>query len=72
MSSILDARERATLKGAHYARNNWIGCDTAAAHWLHSGEESAVICVAVLGAMTAESAFVRGYQAERAKGRRGP
>lgn len=72
MPSTTDARETAGLKGAHYARNNWQGCDTAAAHWLHSGEESAVICVTVLGSMTAESAFVRAYQAERAKGRRGP
>lgn len=72
MSSILDARERAALKGAHYARNNWSGCDTAAAHWLNSGEESAAICVTVLGAMTAESAFNRGFQAERSAGRRGP
>lgn len=67
MPNITDARETATIKGAHYARNNWSGCDTAAAHWLHSGEESAVTCVAVLGAMTAESAFVRGFQAERAR-----
>jgi len=62
----------AALKGAHYARNNWSGCDSAAAHWLHSGDDSAADCVAKLGALAAESAFNRGFQAERVKGRRGP
>jgi hypothetical protein len=66
------ARDIATSKGAHYARDSWSGCDSAAAHWLNSGEESAAECVTKLGALTAEAAFNRGFQAERAKGRRGP
>lgn len=69
---MTEARDIATSKGAHYARNNWSGCDAAAAHWLNSGEESAAACVAKLGALTAEAAFNRGFQAERAKGRKGP
>lgn len=67
-----DASVTAALKGAHYARDSWSGCDSAAAHWLNSGEESAAGCVAKLGALTAEAAFNRGFRAERAKGRKGP
>jgi hypothetical protein len=70
--STSDAADSAHIKGAHFARNGWSDCDSAAAHWLSSGEESAAACVAVLGAAAAEAAFVRGYRAERSKPRRGP
>ena len=60
-------QQAAERVGRGYARDSWSNVDNAAASWLRSGSSSAITIPNAIGSRAAESAFVRGFMAERAR-----